>query len=115
MADDCIFCKIAAGSIPSTSVYADDEFYAFRDIHPAAPTHILVIPRRHIARVDDADAGDESLLGRLILTANGIARQEGLVDSGFRLVVNSGEGAGQSVFHLHLHILGGRPMGWPPG
>ncbi len=115
MADDCIFCKIAAGSIPSTSVYADDEFYAFRDIHPAAPTHILVIPRKHIARVDDADAGDEALLGRLILTANGIARQEGLVDSGFRFVVNSGEGAGQSVFHLHLHILGGRPMGWPPG
>lgn len=115
MADDCIFCKIAAGTIPSTSVYSDDAFYAFRDIHPAAPTHILVIPRKHIARIEEADGSDESLLGRLILTANRIAGQEGLVDTGFRYVINSGEGAGQSVFHVHLHVLGGRAMSWPPG
>jgi histidine triad (HIT) family protein len=115
MADDCLFCKIAAGDIPSTEVFSDDEFYAFRDINPGAPTHVLIVPRKHIARIDEADATDGELLGRLLLRANAIAEAEGLKESGFRYVINSGAGAGQSVFHIHLHILGGRPLSWPPG
>lgn len=115
MASDCLFCKIAAGEIPSTQVYSDDEFYAFLDIQPAAPKHILVIPRRHVARMSDLTAEDAELAGRLILTANKVAALEGMEKTGFRVVVNCGEGAGQLVFHLHLHLLGGRVMGWPPG
>ena len=115
MADDCLFCKIAAGEIPSTQVYSDDDFYAFLDIQPAAPKHILVIPRRHVAHISDLTAADADLAGRLILTANKVAAQEGMQETGFRVVINCGEGAGQLVFHLHLHLLGGRVMGWPPG
>lgn len=115
MADDCLFCKIAAGKIPSTEVYSDEEFFAFRDIHPAAPTHILVIPRKHIPRISEASHEDEGLLGRLLLCANRIAEQEGLHEPGFRFVINCNEHGGQTVFHIHLHILGGRPMAWPPG
>ncbi len=115
MAEDCLFCRIAAGEIPSTKVYEDEELFAFRDIHPAAPTHILVIPRKHIARISDAENEDAALLGRLVLRANAIAREEGLLEPGFRYVINCNEGAGQTVFHIHLHILGGRPMTWPPG
>jgi histidine triad (HIT) family protein len=110
MTDNCLFCKIAAGEIPSAEVYSDDEFFAFRDIHPIAPTHILVIPKRHVDRVADAVSADEGMLGRLILTANKIAAQEGLVENGYRFVINSGPWAGQTVFHLHLHILGGRRL-----
>lgn len=113
--ENCIFCKVAAGIIPSTEVYADDEFYAFRDIHPAAPTHILIVPREHIPAVTDAGDADGALLGRLILQANRIAEQEGLVGNGFRYVINKGDWGGQTVHHLHLHILGGREFGWPPG
>lgn len=115
MAEDCLFCKIAAGEIPSDEVYSDDEFYAFRDINPQAPTHILMIPRKHIAKIDQAAPDDAELLGKLILRANIIADREGLGEGGFRYVINSGEGAGQTVWHIHLHILGGRPMTWPPG
>jgi histidine triad (HIT) family protein len=115
MAEDCLFCKIAAGGIPSTPVYTDDAFYAFRDINPGAPTHVLVIPRRHIASVADAGPEDADLLGRLLLIGNKVAEQEGLVDSGYRFVINAGPGAGQTVFHIHLHVLGGRQMSWPPG
>lgn len=115
MADSCLFCKIAAGEIPSTQVYADEELYAFRDINPAAPTHILVIPRKHIPRIDDATSDDAALLGRMLLRANAIAAKEGLSQEGFRYVINCGANAGQAVFHIHLHILGGRPMTWPPG
>lgn len=115
MADDCIFCKIAAGQIPSKEVYSDDDFYAFRDISPGAPTHVLVIPRTHIAGVAAAGEGDANLLGRLLLVANEIAKSEGLIEQGFRYVINSGSWGGQTVFHLHLHVLGGRQMSWPPG
>lgn len=115
MSEDCIFCKIAAGSIPSTEVYSDEEYYAFRDINPAAPTHILIIPRRHFSGVTEAGAGDERLLGTLLLRANRIAEQEGLTKDGFRYVINHGGCGGQTVPHLHLHILGGRAFGWPPG
>jgi histidine triad (HIT) family protein len=111
MGEECIFCKIAAGQIPSMTVYSDGEFHAFRDIHPLAPTHVLVIPRRHIAKITDATEEDGALLGRLLLTANRVAAQEGLCESGFRLVVNCGAWGGQAVDHLHLHILGGRRLG----
>lgn len=115
MANDCLFCKISRGEIPSTEVYADDEFYAFRDLNPAAPTHILIVPRKHISRITEAETGDDGLLGRLFLRANEIAASEGLVDNGFRYVINCNAWGGQTVFHIHMHILGGRPMAWPPG
>jgi len=110
---DCLFCKIAAGEIPSRKVYEDETVYAFEDISPKAPTHVLVIPKKHIARLADVGAGDGALAGPLAARAAAIARDRGLSD--FRLVANNGEGAGQSVFHLHFHLLGGRPMRWPPG
>lgn len=115
MPEDTLFAKIARGEIPSEAVYSDDEFYAFRDIHPGAPTHVLVIPRRVIPRVTDATEEDAALLGRLLLVANKIAEQEGLAEQGFRYVINCGDWGGQTVYHLHLHILGGRPLNWPPG
>jgi histidine triad (HIT) family protein len=115
MPDDCVFCRIAAGTIPSTQVLSDDEFYAFRDINPAAPTHILIVPRKHIPRVVEAKADDAALLGRMLLRANEIAEKEGLAEQGFRYVINNGEWGGQTVDHVHVHILGGRPFGWPPG
>jgi histidine triad (HIT) family protein len=111
----CLFCGIAAGEIPSTQVYADDEFLAFRDIDPKAPVHILVIPRRHVAAVKDLGAQDLDLAGRLLLVAARVAAAEGLADRGYRLVVNCGDEGGQTVPHLHLHLLGGRPLRWPPG
>jgi len=110
MAEDCIFCKIAAGRIPSTVVYSDDDFHAFRDIHPLAPTHVIVIPRKHIAKITDASLEEGALLGNLLLKASEIAAHEGLAENGFRLVINCGPWGGQAVFHLHLHILGGRPL-----
>jgi histidine triad (HIT) family protein len=115
MADDCLFCKIARGDIPSEEVFSDEEFFAFRDIHPGAPTHILVIPRKHIARVTELEEADAALVGRLLLRANAIARAEGVAEPGFRYVINCNEQGGQSVYHLHLHILGGRSLAWPPG
>jgi histidine triad (HIT) family protein len=111
--DKTIFGKILDGEIPSEEVYSDEDFYAFRDINPAAPVHILVIPRKPIPKIADAEAQDADLLGRLLLTAKKVAKQEGLED--YRLVMNNGSGAGQSVFHLHLHIIGGRDLQWPPG
>lgn len=113
MSDDCLFCKILKGEIPSTEVYSDDNYYAFRDINPGAPTHVLVIPREHIARISDAGAGHADLLGGLLLAGNAVARKDGLSD--YRLVVNCGPQAGQSVYHIHLHVLGGRDFSWPPG
>ena len=110
---DCLFCKIAAGMIPSQEAFSDDRFYAFHDIAPKAPTHILVIPRKHIGRLAEAGAEDRELLGEAVLRASAIARDLGLEH--YRLVANNGEGAGQSVFHVHFHLLGGRPMAWPPG
>jgi histidine triad (HIT) family protein len=110
---DTIFGKIARGEASADRVYEDDRAVAFRDLHPQAPTHVLVIPRKPIPRLADAEEDDESLLGHLLLVANKVARDEGLSD--YRVIVNSGEGAGQTVFHLHLHVLGGRSMRWPPG
>lgn len=109
--DNCLFCQIAMGEIPSTKVYEDENYYAFRDINPAAPVHVLVVPKRH---ADDALAG-AGVLGGLMAAAAKIAVQEGLEAGGFRYVINTGEDGGQSVKHLHLHILGGRKMAWPPG
>ncbi len=113
MADECLFCKILNGDVPSTEVYSDDNYYAFRDINPGAPTHVLVVPRKHIARISDAGDADTDLLGGLTLVGNKVAQQEGLTD--YRFVINCGPEAGQSVFHIHLHVLGGRALGWPPG
>lgn len=112
---DCLFCKIAAGQIPSKQVYADDEFYAFEDINPQAPTHVLLIPRRHIATLNDLTDADAPMMGRIMVLASRIARDRGLSAEGFRLNVNCLEAAGQAVFHIHLHILGGRRFAWPPG
>ncbi len=112
---DCLFCKIAAGAIPADIIHADDEFVAFRDIAPRAPVHVLVIPRRHIPSPGDLVDGDEALAGRLLVTAARIARDSGLDATGFRWVLNCGADGGQTVPHLHLHLLGGRELGWPPG
>lgn len=114
MASDCLFCKIIAGAIPATVVQRTERVTAIRDINPAAPTHILVLPNRHLASVAEAEPADGDLLGELLLTAAALAKQEGL-GNGYRLVVNTGSDAGQSVQHLHVHLLGGRAMHWPPG
>lgn len=111
---DCLFCKIAAKQIPSKIVYEDDDVFAFEDIGPQAPTHILICPRKHVASLNEATPEDQAVLGKLQLVAAGIARKLDLLE-GYRTVVNSGRGAGQSVFHLHLHLLGGRAFRWPPG
>jgi histidine triad (HIT) family protein len=110
----CLFCRIIAGELPATIVYRDDDVIAFRDAHPQAPTHILVIPTRHIASIADTQDSDAALLGRLIAIAKQVAQTEKL-SAGYRLVINTGTQAGQSVFHLHMHLLGGRAMHWPPG
>jgi histidine triad (HIT) family protein len=111
----CIFCKIAAGEIPSDQVYADQDFVAFRDLQPQAPVHVLVIPRRHVGALTEVTPGDADLLGRLQVTAAAVAAQLGLAATGYRFVVNCGRDGCQIVPHLHLHLLGGRPLGWPPG
>ena len=110
MVQDCLFCKIVAGEIPSEQVYADDLVIAFHDISPQAPTHILVIPRKHISDMNEASAEDQVLLGHMMLRAREIADEAGLVESGYRLALNTGPDARQSVFHIHLHILGGRRL-----
>jgi histidine triad (HIT) family protein len=114
MSDDCLFCKIAGGEIPADKVYEDDRVIAFRDISPQAPVHVLIVPRKHVAKLNDADEKDRELLGHILLKAKEIAAQEG-VDAGYRVVNNCGASAGQSVFHIHFHVLGGRSLGWPPG
>lgn len=110
----CIFCQIIEGKIPSTAVYQDDKAYAFADIGPKAPVHVLIVPREHIGSLDQADDSKRALLGHLLWAAGQIARQKGL-SKGYRVVVNTGEEGGQTVEHLHLHLLGGRSMTWPPG
>lgn len=112
---DCIFCKIAEKKIPSKIVHEDERAVAFEDVNPQAPVHVLVIPRRHVASVSELQAADAGLLGHLMLTGAAVAKQKGIAESGYRLVANTGPNAGQSVFHLHFHLLGGRPMHWPPG
>jgi len=112
---DCLFCKIAAGEIPSTKVHEDEQFVAFRDINPQAPTHILIIPREHIAKLTDLTQNQAEMVGQMQLLANKIAKQEGIDHKGFRTVFNCGPDSGQEVYHIHMHLLGGRPMLWPPG
>ncbi len=106
MSDDCLFCKIARGEIPSRKVYEDDEVFAFHDIHPVAPVHFMLIPKLHIVSLLDADASQQMLLGKMLLLASGLAREQGL-QNGFRTVINSGKGGGQEIFHLHVHVIGG--------
>lgn len=115
VSERCLFCRIAAGDIPAKIVYQDDAVVAFEDINPQAPTHILVIPRRHIPALDEMAETDRETLGTVIHRATLIARERHLNDDGYRLVINQGEGAGQTVFHIHVHLLGGRAFHWPPG
>jgi histidine triad (HIT) family protein len=112
---DCLFCQIVAGDVPSNFVHEDDRCVAFEDIGPQAPTHVLVVPREHIASMNDLNEDHEALLGHLLRVAMKVARQRGHGESGYRTVINCQEGAGQSVFHLHVHVLGGRRFSWPPG
>jgi histidine triad (HIT) family protein len=111
----CIFCKIASKQIPSKVVLDEDDFFAFHDVNPVAPTHVLIVPKRHIEGLAHATPEDQALLGRMMLATRRVAESVGIAESGFRVVVNSGAHAGQSVFHLHIHVIGGRPMAWPPG
>ncbi len=112
---DCLFCKIIAGEIPAALVHQDERCIAIRDINPQAPTHILVIPRDHMESLDEASGRDEALLGHLLRLSARIANDEGHGEGGYRTVINTGAGAGQSVLHLHVHLLAGRPLTWPPG
>ncbi len=111
----CLFCEIVAGRIPSRIVFQDDEVLAFHDIQPQAPVHLLVIPKRHVTSLLDLAPSDDALVGRLARTARDLAREQGVDAGGFRLVFNCGDDAGYSVYHIHLHLLGGRRLGWPPG
>jgi histidine triad (HIT) family protein len=112
---DCIFCKIIKGDIPTDIVYQDDQVTAFRDINPAAPTHILIVPTKHIASTNNLTRGDEALVGHLFTVARRLAEEEDIHESGYRLIINTGPDAGQAVFHIHLHLLGGQRMRYPMG
>jgi histidine triad (HIT) family protein len=113
--EDCIFCRIVAGEIPSEILYKDEHVTAFRDIEPMAPVHVLVIPNEHIASTNEVQEKHEPMLGRLLLAARRVADQEGISESGYRLTINTGRNANQLVPHVHLHVMGGRQFGWPPG
>jgi histidine triad (HIT) family protein len=115
MSENCLFCKIVAGEIPSEKVFEDELCVAFNDISPQAPTHILVIPREHFASLDEAQENHRETLGHLLLTAARIAREKGFAEDGYRVVINTNEAGGQTVFHLHVHLLGGRQFVFPPG
>lgn len=112
---DCLFCKMVAGEIKPNTVYEDDDVLAFRDLNPQAPTHVLVIPKMHIPTINDLQPDQAALIGKLFLAAQKVAKDEGIAERGYRTVMNCNREAGQSVFHIHLHVLGGRPMNWPPG
>lgn len=112
---ECIFCNILQGKIPSKSVYRDENYYAFGDINPQAPVHILVVPIKHIPTVNDLTEGEKDLIGGMFLLAKKIAKEKGISESGYRLVLNCQKDAGQVIYHIHLHIIGGRVMKWPPG
>lgn len=114
-ASDCLFCKIIAEEIPAEIVYESADAIAFRDINPQAPTHVLIVPRRHIATINELENSDTDAVGQLFLAARDIARQEGFADDGYRVTMNCNGAAGQTVFHIHLHLLGGRNFAWPPG
>ena len=113
--NDCLFCKIISREIHASIVYEDDQIVAFNDINPQAPTHVLVVPKRHIATLNDLSAGDDQIVGELVRRAAAIAKAKGISKGGFRTVFNTNREAGQTVFHIHLHLLGGRSMHWPPG
>ncbi len=115
MTDPCIFCRIAGKQLPSPLLHEDEQCVVFRDINPQAPTHLLAVPKRHIAQLNDLTAADAALLGHLVITVTALARRAGLAGSGYRVVINCGPDGGQTVPHLHAHLLGGRPMSWPPG
>ena len=112
---DCLFCKMVSGEIEPDKLYEDDEVMAFRDISPQAPTHVLVIPKQHIATLNDLDSDNAAVLGKMAFVASQLAKQEGFAEQGYRTVMNCNADGGQAVFHIHLHLLGGRPLGWPPG
>ena len=112
---DCLFCRIINRDIQGSIVYEDDRLIAFNDINPQAPTHVLLVPKRHIASLNDLQPGDDQVLGELVRRAAAIAKERGISAAGFRTVFNTNSDAGQTVFHIHLHLLGGRSMGWPPG
>jgi histidine triad (HIT) family protein len=115
MADNCLFCKMVARDIPTEIAYEDDDVFAFHDISPQAPLHVLVIPKRHIATINDLESADRDVVGRLFLAAKKIAADNDLAEPGYRVVMNCNAAAGQTVFHIHLHLLGGRHLSWPPG
>ncbi|MDD8020579.1 MAG: histidine triad nucleotide-binding protein [Acidobacteriota bacterium] len=112
---DCLFCRIIKNEIPAKSIYEDEKVLAFEDINPQAPVHTIIIPKRHVTSLKETETGDKDLLGHLLLAAKKIAEDRGLGESGFRLVINTGPDSGQEVCHLHVHLLGGRRLGWPPG
>jgi len=113
--ESCLFCRILAGEVPGDVVYQDERSVVIRDVNPQAPMHVLVIPREHLESLDDAAQKDEPLLGHLLRVGARVASEQGYDESGYRSVINTGPGAGQSVFHLHVHVLAGRPLNWPPG
>ncbi len=115
MSENCLFCKIVSDKIPATIVYQDDRLVAFRDINPQAPTHVLVIPRMHISTLNELSADDDMLVGEMVRRASLIAKELGHANNGYRTIFNCNANAGQTVFHIHLHLLAGRPMNWPPG
>ncbi|HEX8072599.1 MAG TPA: histidine triad nucleotide-binding protein [Pyrinomonadaceae bacterium] len=112
---NCIFCQIVAGEVPAEIIHQDEQSMVFRDTNPQAPVHVLVVPREHLESLDEATQREEAMLGHLLRVAARVANEQGLSESGYRTVINTGAGAGQSVFHLHVHVLGGRAMNWPPG
>ena len=112
---DCLFCKIRDGEIPSETVYENDDILAFKDVNPHSPKHILIVPRKHIATINDMEGEDAKIMGEMMLAAQEIAKTEGVAESGFRLVINTNDDAGQTVHHIHMHLMGGRNMAWPPG
>jgi histidine triad (HIT) family protein len=112
---DCLFCKVVAGQVPATLVFQNDRVVAFKDITPRAPTHVLIVPKRHIATLNELSPEDDALVGEMVRAAAAIAKEQGLSERGYRTVFNCNAEAGQTVFHIHLHLLGGRPMTWPPG
>jgi histidine triad (HIT) family protein len=112
---DCLFCRIVAGEIPAAIVHQDEHLVAFKDINPQAPMHVLIVPRRHVASLNDLAAGDDALVGEMVRLAASLAKKNGYADRGYRTVFNCNADAGQTVFHIHLHVLGGRSMTWPPG
>jgi len=112
---DCLFCKIIERKVPASVVYEDDRVLAFNDINPQAPTHILIVPKRHVATLNEIGTEDDQIVGELVRRAANIAKERGFSETGYRTLFNTNRGAGQTVFHIHLHLLGGRPFAWPPG